>query len=223
LNISLGRVHWATGMAAWVAELPFVSVVPRVAAQLSTAAAGGAIAPVALPALSAASFGAMAVIGHVHTPAPSPSPPSPLASSSAPAVTRAPVRTLVSTAATNPTAWPEGSAPTAVIVGSVPGPAVTGPVVSQVTDVPASVAPLETGISNAVGDLLSSSATGPVSSGGSVLEALTASPAVGSGTTTVEPATTAATETVARTGSSLSGLLGPTDPVSDPPATTTAL
>jgi hypothetical protein len=71
LNVSLGRLHWAVGMAAWVAELPFLTVIPRAAAQLS-ATAGGSIAPAALPSIAAASLGAMAVVGHVDVPATSP-------------------------------------------------------------------------------------------------------------------------------------------------------
>jgi HD-GYP domain-containing protein (c-di-GMP phosphodiesterase class II) len=211
LHISLGRVHWATGMAAWVAELPFLSVVPRVAAQLSTAAAGGAIAPAALPALSAASLGALAVIGHVH--GPSPSPPSSRAAPSAPAVTRAPVPTPMSTGGTPPTASPAGPAPTGAIV-SAPG-AVTGTVAAPVHDVTASVAPLERAMAQARTDRLPSSATGPVSSGRRVVEAPATAPTPGS-ITTPAPATAAMTATVARTASGLSGLLPSDDPGADP-------
>ena len=68
LNVSLGRVHWTLGVAAWVAEVPFLTIVPRVAAQLSTTAgAGSALSPVALPSIAAASLGAMVVVGHLDT------------------------------------------------------------------------------------------------------------------------------------------------------------
>jgi hypothetical protein len=60
LNVSLGRVHWTLGMAAWLAELPFLTVLPRVAAQLG--ATTGAVSPITLPTIAAASLGAMAVV-----------------------------------------------------------------------------------------------------------------------------------------------------------------
>jgi hypothetical protein len=57
------------GIAAWMAELPFLTILPRVAAQVSTSAGGGAaISPIGLPGVAAASLGAMAVIGHVEPP-----------------------------------------------------------------------------------------------------------------------------------------------------------
>ena len=34
LNVSRGRVHWTLGMAAWLAELPFLTVLPRALVQL---------------------------------------------------------------------------------------------------------------------------------------------------------------------------------------------
>jgi hypothetical protein len=68
LNVSLGRLHWALGIAAWIAELPFLTILPRVAAQISTSVGGGAAISPSLPGIAAASLGAMAVIGHVDTP-----------------------------------------------------------------------------------------------------------------------------------------------------------
>jgi hypothetical protein len=38
LNVSLGRVHWTLGLAAWLAELPFLTVLPRFTAQMSASA-----------------------------------------------------------------------------------------------------------------------------------------------------------------------------------------
>jgi hypothetical protein len=68
LNVSLGKLHWVLGMAAWMAELPFLSILPRVVAQVSTSAGGGvAISPIGLPGVAAASLGAMAVMGHVES------------------------------------------------------------------------------------------------------------------------------------------------------------
>jgi hypothetical protein len=69
LNVSLGRVHWTLGVAAWIAELPFLSVLPRAVAQVGAPAGiTGAVSPIALPGIAAASLGAMAMVGHVHAP-----------------------------------------------------------------------------------------------------------------------------------------------------------
>jgi hypothetical protein len=69
LNVSLGRLHWTLGLAAWVAEVPFLTFLPRVAAQLSTTAgAGTALSPATLPSIAAASLGAMAVVAHLDSP-----------------------------------------------------------------------------------------------------------------------------------------------------------
>ena len=69
LNVSLGRVHWTLGLAAWLAELPFLTVLPRLTAQMSaTVGAGASVSPIALPTVAAASLGAMAVLGHVGAP-----------------------------------------------------------------------------------------------------------------------------------------------------------
>jgi len=76
LNVSLGRLHWVLGIAAWIAELPFLTVLPRLAARVSTLGAGGrAISPIGLPSVAAASLGAMAVMGHIDTSKPDPIPP----------------------------------------------------------------------------------------------------------------------------------------------------
>jgi HD-GYP domain-containing protein (c-di-GMP phosphodiesterase class II) len=40
LNISVGRLRWTAGLAAWIAQLPFVGVPARAGAQMVTAAAG---------------------------------------------------------------------------------------------------------------------------------------------------------------------------------------
>jgi hypothetical protein len=121
LNVSLGRLHWTLGFAAWVAEVPFLTLVPRLAAQLSTTAgAGTALSPATLPSIAAASLGAMVVVAHLDTPAPGHH--HPVAQASGPLPAAAP--TLGST--TSPTTSPspfvgvtEGVAPTSPL-GSTP-------------------------------------------------------------------------------------------------------
>jgi len=66
LNISLGRLHWTLGIAAWIAELPFLTIVPRVVAQLAPAGPGG-LPQITWPGLAAASLGAMAVVPQVNS------------------------------------------------------------------------------------------------------------------------------------------------------------
>jgi hypothetical protein len=68
LNVSLGRLHWTVGIAAWIAELPFLTLIPRVAAQLAPAGAATPVSQIALPGLAAASLGAMSVVPHLQTP-----------------------------------------------------------------------------------------------------------------------------------------------------------
>jgi hypothetical protein len=122
LNVSLGRLHWALGFAAWVAELPFLTVLPRLVAQVSTAVGGGAALPPALPGIAAASLGAMAVVGHVHVPAAgatvvaTPARPAPRASTPDP-----------TPAATTATAPVSASDPLPVAVPPVPPVATVGP------------------------------------------------------------------------------------------------
>ncbi|MGH9083707.1 MAG: HD-GYP domain-containing protein, partial [Acidimicrobiales bacterium] len=76
VNISLGRMHWALGLVAWLAELPFIGVVPRAAAQVGAAvgAGGSAISTSTLATVAAASLGATMVVNPmaVHQPVPTP-------------------------------------------------------------------------------------------------------------------------------------------------------
>jgi hypothetical protein len=106
LNVSLGRLHWVLGVAAWITELPLLSIFPRLAAQVSTLAGGGAaVPPIGLPGVAAVSLGAMAVIGHVDTPktaAPRTASAPAVRTSTVPA-TRAANRILPSPAASGPT------------------------------------------------------------------------------------------------------------------------
>ena len=67
LNVSLGRLHWTLGLAAWIAEIPFLTVVPRVAAQLAPAGPG-AFSQMTLPGLAAASLGAISMVPQVNSP-----------------------------------------------------------------------------------------------------------------------------------------------------------
>jgi hypothetical protein len=57
LNVSLGRLHWTLGLAAWVAEMPFLTVIPRVAAQGGTFAVGPTVTMGALSSVAAISLG----------------------------------------------------------------------------------------------------------------------------------------------------------------------
>jgi len=64
LNVPLGRLHWALGLVAWVAEIPFLTVIPRAAAQVSAVAGGGTVLSTsALSSIATASLGAMVAAG----------------------------------------------------------------------------------------------------------------------------------------------------------------
>jgi hypothetical protein len=115
LNVSLGRLHWTLGLAAWVAEVPFLTFLPRVAAQLSTTAgAGTALSPATLPSIAAASLGAMAVVAHLDTPSTGSHHTVARASGSPPAVVSAGSPFSSDLAAT---AWPTDPAPSPTLSG----------------------------------------------------------------------------------------------------------
>jgi hypothetical protein len=59
LNVSLGRLHWSLGLAAWMAEVPFLTVLPRAAAQVGAAAAAPTMSMSALSGVAAISFGSI--------------------------------------------------------------------------------------------------------------------------------------------------------------------
>jgi len=61
LNVSLGRLHWTLGIAAWLAELPFITVIPRAFAQVGAVAAGPTVSLSALTSAAALSLGAVVV------------------------------------------------------------------------------------------------------------------------------------------------------------------
>jgi len=68
MNVPLGRVHWALGIAAWAAELPFVTFVPRAAAQVSALTGWGtAASTTALTTVAAATLGAAVIAAPVLT------------------------------------------------------------------------------------------------------------------------------------------------------------
>jgi hypothetical protein len=64
LNVPLGRLHWALGLVAWVTEIPFLTVIPRAAAQVSAVSGSGAVlSTTTLSSIASVSLGAMAVAG----------------------------------------------------------------------------------------------------------------------------------------------------------------
>ncbi len=58
-NISLGRLHWALGVAAWMAEVPFLTVIPRAAAQVGAIAATPTVSMSTLSGVAAISLGSI--------------------------------------------------------------------------------------------------------------------------------------------------------------------
>jgi HD domain len=58
-NISLGRLHWSLGVAAWLAELPFLGVLPRAAAHAGALTAGPTVSVSTLSSVAAISLGSM--------------------------------------------------------------------------------------------------------------------------------------------------------------------
>jgi hypothetical protein len=131
LNVSRRRVHWTLGMAAWLAELPFLAALPRTLVQLQAlTGAAGAVSPAALPGIAAASLGAMAVVIPLHPSGPRWSPtieqsaPPAAASSSASASSTPGPSTAASATAFSATRPDAGSD---LIPGTVTVPAVTVP------------------------------------------------------------------------------------------------
>jgi len=59
LNVSLGRLHWSLGIAAWMAELPFLTVIPRAAAQVGAIAATPTVSVSAISGVAAISLGSI--------------------------------------------------------------------------------------------------------------------------------------------------------------------
>ena len=53
LNVSVGKLHWSVGVMAWIAQLPFLGTLPRVAAQVTTAASGSAASTTAVAGVAA--------------------------------------------------------------------------------------------------------------------------------------------------------------------------
>jgi hypothetical protein len=60
-NVSLGRLHWSMGLAAWAAELPFLGVVPRAAAQVGAFVAGPTVSVSTLSGVAAITLGSMVI------------------------------------------------------------------------------------------------------------------------------------------------------------------
>lgn len=72
VNVSLGRLHWALGLVAWAAELPFVGVVPRAAAQVgaTVGASGSAVSTATLAGVATVSLGATLAVTPLSAPLP---------------------------------------------------------------------------------------------------------------------------------------------------------
>ncbi|HEY6318593.1 MAG TPA: HD-GYP domain-containing protein [Acidimicrobiia bacterium] len=103
LNVSLGRLRWTVGIAAWVAELPILGVPTRVSADVVTGAA--ALQPAAVGAvLVAAASVAVPVAPAVNATAPlaPPAPPPAVGSPISPATADAGGGTSVATVVTVP-------------------------------------------------------------------------------------------------------------------------
>jgi hypothetical protein len=85
VNVSLGRLHWALGLVAWAAELPFIGIVPRAAAQVGTAigTGSGAVSTATLASVATASLGATLVVNPLAAPVPAPASAAPVPAASA--------------------------------------------------------------------------------------------------------------------------------------------
>jgi hypothetical protein len=66
-NVSLGRLHWSMGLAAWAAEVPFLGVIPRAAAQAGAYVAGPTVSVSMLSSVAAVTLGSMAVQAPIST------------------------------------------------------------------------------------------------------------------------------------------------------------
>jgi hypothetical protein len=60
-DVSLGRLHWSMGLGAWAAELPFLGVVPRAAAQAGAFVAGPTVSVSTLTGVAAITLGSMVI------------------------------------------------------------------------------------------------------------------------------------------------------------------
>lgn len=83
LNVSLGRLHWALGVLAWVAELPFIGIVPRAAAQVGATVGAGssAVSTATLASVATVSLGASLMVNPLAAPVPTAASAAPPASS----------------------------------------------------------------------------------------------------------------------------------------------
>lgn len=72
VNVSLGRLHWALGLLAWTAELPFIGIVPRAAAQVGATVGAGssAVSTATLASVATASLGASLMVNPLAAPVP---------------------------------------------------------------------------------------------------------------------------------------------------------
>jgi hypothetical protein len=105
LNVSLGRVRWTIGLAAWVAEMPFLGVPARVSAEVVTRAAAvqpAANAAVGAVLVAAATVAVPAIPATTTAPAPSVSAPAAPARTPAASALGAGGGTSVATVVTTP-------------------------------------------------------------------------------------------------------------------------
>jgi HD domain len=107
VNVSLGRLHWALGLVAWAAELPFVGIIPRAAAQVgATVGAGsGAVSTSTIASVATATLGASLMVNPLAAPAPavaSAAPPGSSVTALAPSGVTATAPNLTGASATTP-------------------------------------------------------------------------------------------------------------------------
>ena len=166
LNVSRRRVHWSLGTAAWLAELPFLAILPRTLAQLrAVTGVTGAVSPVALPGLAAASLGALSVVvplqpsGHPSTPTTGRA----VATAAAPTAAATPATAGASSTADSSTGPDRQPVPTVVPAVTVPA----GPlVVPGGSSVSAALSPVSAALSPVSAALSPVSSSLPAANGG---------------------------------------------------------
>ncbi|MHB1585448.1 MAG: HD-GYP domain-containing protein [Acidimicrobiales bacterium] len=218
LNVTLGKLHWRMGLAAWAAEIPLLTFIPRAAAQVGGVLSGPTLSMGALSGVAAVSLGS-AVVAPMAFARPASPPPAPAASAApagtlvdptgSPAPATAPSATSTSTSSSgNPLgisisgadAGPGSGSGTSstVVPGSVSAAAVaasgTGPTgtTEPVATVAAGVA---SAVSSAVAHPTPATPATPVTSGGQGTPAAPVTPSTpatsGGGAASPTPATPA--------------------------------
>ncbi len=116
LSISIGRVRWRVGLAAWIAELPFIGIPTRAAAAVVTRAA------VLQPTANAAAAALLVTVAGVATPALAPATAAAHSSDGAPGGPSAPLVNIANVGATTATIVTTASSPGASADASPPDP-----------------------------------------------------------------------------------------------------